>query len=366
MIRARIWPLVGLFTVSPAFCQAAWSDPVSDGLTPDSVFLCQFGTTVSAYNFRQEADGHWEGLGPLAGWNVMTEQNGLVARNADQLLVIGEGIDSLVQGDQVVQGQCAEAKGALPQLFGSEYPGTVAGPSELDPLLPGLSIAQQEALLAGTYPEMSDIWVAGILSIFNPGAWDAESAIALVDALSLDDALKMSLKAELKAAGSDPIRIARLSGQIQRLIGLTAAATDAVRAKLQESRRDLAAMTRAFDAQRQRAEETSRLLAAAKAKASAAEKANSLITALFETAQRALREKDAALSRSAHDIAALRKQITAQQADLGALQTALDATIDQQQDTNLEVAALIQELEETRARLARANKRIEELRSGRD
>ena len=370
MVRARFWPFVGLFMVSPAFWQAAWSDTVSDSLTPDSVYLCHFGSTVSAYNFTQEADGHWEGMGSLEGWNIISQDTGLVARNADQLLIIGEGMDSLVQGDQVVQGQCAEANDALPQLFESDGAGIVTspstGPSDGDPLLPGLSIAQDEALLAQNFPEMSDIWVAGILSIINPGAWDAEKATALVEALALDDAVKMSLMAELRAVGRDPIRIARISRQIQRVIGLTAAATEEVRADLQRTRRDLAVVTRAFEEQRQRAEEVSRLLATAKAKATAAEKANSQTTARLETAQRALREKDAALGRSAHDVAVLSKQLATQRADLATLQGALNAAIDQQQDTNLEVVALIQELEETRARLARANKRIEELRGGRD
>ena len=65
-------------------------------------------------------------------------------------------------------------------------------------------------------------------------------------------------------------------------------------------------------------------------------------------------------------MAALRQHFAGQQEHLSVLQAALDAAINQQQDTNLEVVALIKELDETRARLARANKRIEELRGGRD
>ena len=135
--------------------QAAWGDPVSDGLTQAPVYLCQFGTAVSAYSFRQHADGHWEGLGPLEGWNVIAQEDGLVARNSDQLLVIGEGPDSLVQGGQVVQGECADARDALPQLSGSGDPGDLplnpeAG--ELDEPRWGNLRAHDRQATAGTVP----------------------------------------------------------------------------------------------------------------------------------------------------------------------------------------------------------------------
>lgn len=365
MLQARVWPLLGISLMTSVFGQAAWSDPLSDGLTQAPVYLCQFGTTVSLYSFRQEADGHLEGLGPLEGWNVMVQEDGLVARNSDQLLVIGEGPDSLVQGGEVVQGECADAQSALPQLFGNDAAGGgsgILGGGEPDAFATDLSIREQEALLAGSLPANSDLWVAGILSIFNSGAWDADKVAAIVDALSLERSLKMSLKAELKAAGRDPARVASLARQIQRVIVLQAVATAEVRTKLQDSRLELAVVTRALEVQRQRAEESSRLLAAAKAKASAAERANNQTAALLKAAQRALREKDAALGRSAQDMAALRQQSSGLHEHLRVLQAALDAAMAEQQGTNLEVAALIQQLTETRARLARAEKKIEELR----
>ena len=339
MLQVRVWPLLGLSLISPLFGQLAMSDPVINSMARAPVYLCQFGATVSAYSLKERADGHWLGLGPLEGWNVMAAEGGLVASHSDQLPVIGEGTDSLVQGGQVVQGQCEEARGAMPE------------PVESD-----------ETLLNGT--SMTDISVAGILSIFNPGAWDAEKATALVDSLYLDDAAKQSLKAELQTAGRDPIRIARPSRQIERAIGLTAAATAALRGKLQDTRVELAAMTSAFEEQRQRAEKTARLLTAARAKATAVEKATNQKSAQLATAQSRFKEKDAELARLAHTNAALREQFADLQEQLGVVQGALDAAIDQQQDTNQEVVSLIKQLDETRARLARANKKTEDLRAG--
>jgi hypothetical protein len=358
MVQTRIWPLLGLSLMMPAVPQAAWSDPVGEGSVGVSAYLCQFGNTVNAYNFMQDAEGQWLGLGPLEGWSVVAQADGLVAQNSDQLLVIGDGPDSLVQGGQVVQGECADARNALPQLFGEDAAG---GALDGDP--GEWSVWEQTDPLAENNPELSEQWVAGILAIFSAGAWDEGKVAALVDALSLERSLKLRLKAELKAAGRDPVRVAGIARQIQRFILLEAAATADLRAKLQETRRELAAVTDALHEQRKRAEDTSKQLAAAKAKASAAERANTQTTARLEAAQRALREKDAELARAARDMAALRQQFAGLQAHQRETQAALDAALAEQQGTNLEVAALIQQLTETRARLARANKKIEELQA---
>lgn len=357
MLQVRAWPLLGLSVMTPAYGQATWNDPVGGGLTPAPLYLCQFGTTVSAYNFRQEADGRWVGLGPLEGWDVMVQADGLVARNADQLLVIGEGPDSLVQGDQVATGECADAQGAMPQLFGDRSGFGADTSTEM-------TLREQAELLAGN-PEISADWAAGILSIFDSGAWDERAVTALVDALALERSLKLRLKEELRAAGRDPVRVANVARQIQRFVVQEAAATADLRAKLQDTRRELATVTDKLQVQRTRAENATRQLAAEKAKANAAERANAQTTVRLQATQKALAEKNAELARSVRDQAGLRQQLAGMHAQQRQLQAELDAALAEQRGTNLEVTALIQQLTETRIRLARANRRIDELQGDR-
>lgn len=408
MLQARIWPAVGLSILAPLSVQPAWSDPVSDGLARLPVYLCQLGGTAHAFAFSQTPDGAWQGLGQLQGWRVMVQAGGLVARNADDVLIIADGAASLVRQGQLVQGQCTEDGGDLSQPIGGEglAPRGEAGVAEAgrpgDPAA-DLTVRDEGAAAGGAKADstMSDPWLDGVLSLLDPAAWDPAKVAALVDALTLDDPAKLGLKAELRAAGRDPARTAVLARQIQRAFGLELAAAAEMRARLQDARRDLAAMTRAFEDERLRAEETARLLADANARANAAERANNQTAALLGAAERALRDKNADLARWTRDAAALRQQVAGLQQHLGALeaalrqkdaelartardaaalrqqvaalqeqqrllQAALDAAMAEQQTAAIEIATLNQQLVETRARLARANKKIDELRGVRN
>ena len=369
MLQARIWPLVGLSFITPGLFQPAWSDPVSDGLTQSSVYICQFGETVHAYVFKVGAAGQLEGLGPLQGWSAVAQAGGLVASTAGQMLIIGEGPDSLVQDGQLVQGQCADAAGELAQLFDNGSLDAALGNTEAEPsndFPADLALPEKDVFAPGIQPVISDDWLAGVLAILDPQAWETAKVAAIVDALSLDHASKMGLKAALMSAGNDPARIRAVARQIQHAIGVEVSSAVQLRARLQDTRRDLEATTRALEEQRQRVQNISAQLTGAEARAGAAERTQNQTAALLGAARRAISQKDAELGRSAQNLAALNHRLVAAQQQVVTLQTALNVTAEDQRNANFQIGTLTEQLAVTRARLARANNRIDELRAGRN
>ena len=377
MSQARIWPLVGLSFMASGLVKPAWSDAVGDSMPQASVYLCQFGDTVQSYAFEANAAGQLEGVGPLKGWTAEAQAGGLVARNAGQMLIIGEGLDSFVQDGQLVQGQCADATDVLAQLNsgggvgtlpGNTVPGntvpdnTVQTPSNANPT--DLALPEADASASDVQPQISDDWLAGMLAILDPQAWDAAKVAAIVDVLSMDDSAKMTLKAALRAAGTDPSRIRAVARQVQYALGAEIASAARLRARLQNTRRDLDAATSALDEQRQRVQMISAQLDGAEARAGAAERAQSQISALLGAAQRALSLKNAELGRAAQSLAALNFRLVATQQQVVTLQTALKATAEDQQNATLQIGVLTEQLADMRARLARANDRIDELKAG--
>ena len=95
--------------------QPAWS---FDAATlQDPIFLCQFGNTARAYAFTRSPDGQWQGQGALQSWTVTVQDDGLVARNADDVLILGNGTASLLTEDGLARGVCVDPRMELAQLF---------------------------------------------------------------------------------------------------------------------------------------------------------------------------------------------------------------------------------------------------------
>jgi len=107
-------------------------------------------------------------------------------------------------------------------------------------------------------------------------------------------------------------------------------------------------------------------LTSAEARATAAERQQSKTVALLGAAQRGLQEKVAELNRANRNLAALRNELQATQQQGLALQDALTAAAEQQQNATLQIETLTEQLVDMRARLARANNRIDELRAAKN
>ncbi|MBC7739878.1 MAG: hypothetical protein H7245_22310 [Candidatus Saccharibacteria bacterium] len=367
MLQVRMWPLVGLSILTQGVLLPATSANAQQ--TEASVYLCQFGDTTQAYAFQTSAKGQLEGIGPLQGWTAVVQKGGLVARNEDQLLVIGDGPDSLVQGGKIVQGDCTDAAGDLAQVFENGGLATTPDTTESAPRTdtkteraqPDPQEFASDAQIAG-----SDDMLAGMLAILDPQAWDSAKVAAIVDILSLDPSAKNDLKSALRSAGSDPVRIGAIARQIQRAISSEVENAAQLKARLQDARRELEATNRALDEQRQRVERLTGQLTSAEARATAAERQQSKTVALLGAAQRGLQEKVAELNRANRNLAALRNELQATQQQGLALQDALTAAAEQQQNATLQIETLTEQLVDMRARLARANNRIDELRAAKN
>ena len=326
MYQARVSVFAGLCLI----CQIAGQPARAQGeaAVQVPVFLCQFGDAAHAYAFRQGAEGQWHGLGQLRDWSVTVQDDGLVARNADDVLILSEGSASLLQGGNLVRGQCVDPTTELAELFatGDFYPAADVGPCGDEagrlPRLPDEPPTDD----ARIQMEIPDPWVADVMTILDPGNWDAAQVAAIIDALNLDNSAKLSLKSELKAAARDPARIPGLARQIRAAFGLEISAGTELRAKLRETRRDLAVVSAALEEQRRNAAETLALLAAAQAKARTAERASA--QAAVQTA---------------------------------ALRTALNAAIASEDRMRLTLAAAAAQLLESSEKLALANRRITKL-----
>ncbi len=369
MLKVRIWPLVGLTFMTGGVFQPAWSQSASDDLTGATVYICQFGDTVQAYPFNVGAGGQLEGLGPLQGWNTVAQEGGLVATNAGQVLIIGDGPDSLLQDGQLVQGQCTDASGDLAQMLDDGNLGAQRGDTETEPsndVATELAMPEEDVASTGRQRAISDDLLAGMLAILEPQAWDIAKVAAIVDLLSLDQASKIGLKAALRSAGDDPARIRAIARQIQNAIGVEVEHAAQLRSRLQEARRDLEAKNRALAEQRQRVQNIAAQLSGAEARAGAAERLQNQTAALLGAAQRGLKEKVAELAKAAQTLASVKNRLNDSQQQTAALQAALTTAAEEQQNAIFQIGALTEQLVDMRARLARANNKIDELRAAKN
>ena len=191
-----------------------------------------------------------------------------------------------------------------------------------------------------------------------------------------------SREAELDAAGQ---KITAFEAQVAALLSqqeadraeiselrLDVADMEELRAKLKASGDELAAMTLALEAARQRAEETLTLLAAAEAakqdlstqlaeQLSAAERE----AALKATAQKALADQAEISDENARKVALLNEQIAALRTQLAELQGVLDAAAARDAEAKVQVEALGSQLNAALAQVAAEQKRRAEAEAAR-
>ena len=191
-----------------------------------------------------------------------------------------------------------------------------------------------------------------------------------------------SREAELDAAGQ---KITAFEAQVAALLSqqeadraeiselrLDVADMEELRAKLKASGDELAAMTLALEAARQRAEETLTLLAAAEAakqdlstqlaeQLSAAERE----AALNATAQKALADQAEISDENARKVALLNEQIAALRTQLAELQGVLDAAAARDAEAKVQVEALGSQLNAALAQVAAEQKRRAEAEAAR-
>lgn len=290
MIYARMGLIAGLSLMAGH----AWA---FDTTQTAPAFLCEFADTAKAFAFRQGQEGEWEGLGQLQDWSVTVQEDGLVARNGEDVLILDDDTASLLQGGQLVRGTCVDAGAEFAQLLGDNAEETDAPRRRRGP----------EAL------------IAEVLSVLDPGNWDEAQVAQLIDELDMDAPAKMGLKAELRAAARDPARIAGLARRIRAAFEQELAASSDLRARLKDAQQELDDVTQALEAARRDAQTGAAQAKAAEARARTAESAN---------------------ARAVEQIAALRSALNAAATEEDRMRAALDAAIERLAQANKRIAKL--------------------------
>ena len=240
--------------------------------------------------------------------------------------------------------------------------------------------AQTEAArLAAARREALDVLIADLRSRAGQSELSLSAALAslqsvqaMADRLSANSTAltaKMSeaerkLLAERAAAEALKVRLADAEADLteaERVRLTDLAAAQALRERLKNSDDELTAMTLALEEQRKRAEETLTLLAAAEAKAGAAEDTNQVRSGLLDAARKVLSKKDMELVAAARRMALLNEQIAALRGQLGALQSVLDSSAAKDVAANVQLEALGSQLNSALAQVAAEQKRRAEL-----
>ncbi|MBC7478893.1 MAG: hypothetical protein H7317_12495 [Pseudorhodobacter sp.] len=343
--------------------QPGWAQSNDQAAARLPVYLCQFGGVAHVYAFKQAEDGQWQGLGQLQGWTVTEQNGGLVARNATDAIMLGDGSASLLQEGQLVRGQCADPSAELAQLFETEDFSQAMRDDAGDqaPDTPPLDPSGDTSSRQGQADP-------DLMSMLDPQNWDAAKVAAIIDALNLDTSAKSTLKAELNAAARDPVRIERLIRQIQAAFGTKDGATDDLRAKLRATRQDLAAADRALAAQGERLQEANARLSDAAAKADAAERSNEKLSARLADAvgkanatERSNEKLSARLADAVGRVNAVERSNEQLSAQLAATQRDLAAAAGRDEKMRTALSAALVQLTTAREALGTANKRIVKL-----
>lgn len=176
-----------------------------------------------------------------------------------------------------------------------------------------------------------------------------------LEALIADLRTKATVDAEAIAAAQAQVSEAEAA----RLVD--AAALEALRARMAGSQDEMAAMTLALEEQRQQAEETLRLLAAARTDAAQAARATSERAAALVEAERALTEEQAKSIEAAERIVLLNEQIASLRGQLGSLQAVLNEARDKDAADQVQLEALGSQLNAALAQVATEQRRRAEL-----
>lgn len=234
----------------------------------------------------------------------------------------------------------------------------------------------EEARLAAARREALDAMVADLKAQVTTGEATLADALARLQAAegqsnvltaqvnTLTANLSAAEKARLaEAAAAEALRkrLADAQGALSeaektRLADLAAA--EALRAKLKSADDELTAMTLSLEAERKRAEDTLTLLAAAQDKAASDAQVRG---GLLEAARKVLTEKDKALIDQAKKTALLNQQVVELRAQLGALQSLLDAAQARDVAAQVKVETLGSQLNAALAQVASEERRRAEL-----
>ena len=209
--------------------------------------------------------------------------------------------------------------------------------------------------------EALNLALAQARSEIDAGVEDARLAAARREALE-------AMIAQMEADGvATSTQISEL--EAARLVD--AAAAEALRERLASADSELTAMTLALEEQRQQAEDTLTLLAAAQAArdqldgdlvaALAAQQDGDRQAALLAVANAALADEQALSAESRRQVAVLNEQVAALRGELGRLQTLLDLGNEADVAANVQIETLTQDLNAAMARALLAERRARAL-----
>ena len=249
-----------------------------------------------------------------------------------------------------------------------------------------ISADQEAARLAAARREALEAMIADMKKRVSEGEASLAAALASLEAAAAENVGLQATSAELAArlTGTEvklsEVETARLAEAAaaealrQKLAGVSAELTDAektrlvdlaaaaaLREKLKSSDAELTAMTLALEEQRKRAEETLTLLAAAQASTEAARLAGSDKQVLLAQAEKILTEKQQEILKASRDMALLNQQMVALRAQLGSLQSLLDASAAKDKTAKVQIEALGSQLNSALAQVAAEQRRRADL-----
>ena len=187
---------------------------------------------------------------------------------------------------------------------------------------------------------------------------EAAAAQKALDDLKRKDEEKAAALASVSGSAST-LQTQLSAAEAQRLVD--AAAAQALREKLKSSQAELTAMTLSLEEQRQKAEDTLTLLAAAQAEKTDLSGAKTRKEIALVEAQRILSQKEAELAKQARDVALLNQQLSSLRSQLSQLQAMLDASARKDSQNNVQISALGSQLNQALAQVAAEQKKRAEL-----
>ena len=343
--------------------------------------------TVMQSVLRETITTQTDELGDLTAQVAgLADALGLERQNAADLAAeVGNLSASLLAANAAGELQSAQIETLTGQLLASQTDLSTAQSriasfeAQVATLLTDRDAARGQA--AALTAQVSDLTAAGATLLTQKQALDLALAKARteidagVEAARLAAARREALQAlvdDLRAKGEatkadlTAVQTELNAEEAARVVDLAAA--EALREKLKSSDDALTAMTLTLDAERQRAEDTLTLLAAAQTDAAkdaaAAMTDDAKDAALLAVANQALTDEQAKTIESARKLTLLNEQITALRAQLGGLQNVLDAAALDDRKTNVQIKALGSQLNAALAQVAAEQKRRAELEEG--
>ena len=293
--------LLCLIAATPVDAQTAQAVPGTSAF-----FLCQMGDRAELFTFVSDQSGQWFSQGRLQDWNVTAQPAGWVARRGEDVLILDGKSASLLEGGQLLKGQCVDAQTDLTPLLQSSgndganfaVPEDAARQSQNDP----------------------DQMISLLLSLLDPEGWDATKVGAVIDAMNLDLPAKTGLRAQLKAAASDPQKIAAIAKNIRAAFAEQVAVSSNLQDEVVGLQRQLDATSQDLNETRQKANQTIKLLSRAEANVRAAEKARNDMAAQVRGLQDALTRSQADGQKLKATLSTVVTQLSVAQANLAFVQ----------------------------------------------